>query len=82
MLSRLRRFIWEELQRLYERYDLNHSDTLDAQEIEVIAREVLKETSRAELDAILFNLLRLGNNGEVSFREFVDFYPYCRRRSS
>lgn len=73
MLSRLRRFIWQELKRIYERYDLNHSDTLDAGEIEIICREVLKETNKSELDSILFNLLRLGSNGEVSFREFVSF---------
>lgn len=71
--SRIRGLFWIILRRLYDKYDKDHNEKLDAKEIEALIREVLGQNSASELEFVLFSIFHMDSSHQsgITFLIFV-----------
>lgn len=68
----IRDAVWKKLEEIFKRY-AGDKTYIQLGELERVVREVLGETSQAEIDYVMKNLFRLDsdNNGSIDFPELV-----------
>lgn len=72
--SRIRLFLWETLQVLYNSFDRNGDGKLQNSEIIFLIRDILKLSSQKDIDYILFTLFKIGNRGYIDFNDFCPYF--------
>jgi Ca2+-binding EF-hand superfamily protein len=60
--SRLRRFIWEQVRRIYNLYDKDKNQQLDIKELEAMIRDILKDYANADINFVLMNAYHISPN--------------------
>jgi Ca2+-binding EF-hand superfamily protein len=72
--SRLRRFIWEQVRKLYNRYDKDGNQQLDINELENILRDLMKGASKEDIDFVMVNIYHLNPKCTLTFDVFAPFF--------
>lgn len=67
--------IWDELKAYFDRYDADKSGWLTEEEFKAFVKDILCETSQADIDYIFWNIFRIDNNSnkQIEFEEFAPF---------
>jgi Ca2+-binding EF-hand superfamily protein len=72
--SRLRKYIWSEVRKLYNLYDKDHNQQLDFKELENILRDLMKDASKEDIDFVMMHTYHLNPKLTLSFEVFAPFF--------